>query len=206
MSKRPSKKQSKPQTRAEPPPEAAVEPGKTGRPAEVVEARKRAFLAAFRQTGVIGHATKAVDIHRDQPRRWRKEDHEFNRQYKQALNEATDLLESYALKRATVGVERPIYQGGKKVGTVNEISDTLLIFMLKARRPKKYRDRFKAEVSGPNDGPIPVLMQSRDAVKTLMANPKAYKAALEAASPRLPARPNAPANSPTPPPAAGGSA
>ena len=74
-----SKKQSKQQTPAKPPPGQGKAPSRkvptfpTNRPARAqarqgaAAARKRAFLAAFKQTGIIGHATKAVDIHRDQP-------------------------------------------------------------------------------------------------------------------------------------------
>ena len=173
MSKRPSKKQSKPQTRAEPPPEAAVEPGKTGRPAEVVEARKRAFLAAFRQTGIVGHAAKVVGVHRDQPRRWRKEDPEFAREYRHALNDAADLLEAEAIRRARAGTDKPVFYKGVPCGKIREYSDTLLIFMLKAIRPKKYRERH--EISGPKGGPIRVTNE-REIVAKLQADPEAASA------------------------------
>jgi hypothetical protein len=48
-------------------------------------------------------------------------------------------LEDEAVRRAYEGVERPVFQGGKQVGVVREYSDTLLIFLLKALRPEKYR-------------------------------------------------------------------
>jgi hypothetical protein len=38
-------------------------------------------------------------------------------------------------------VKRPIYQGGKLVGHDVVYSDNLLLALLKARRPEKYRDR-----------------------------------------------------------------
>jgi hypothetical protein len=40
---------------------------------------------------------------------------------------------------------------------VRKFSDTLLIFMLKARDPKKYRERVDLTHSGPNDGPIAII-------------------------------------------------
>ena len=120
------------------------------------------------------------------------------------MNEATDLLESYALKRATVGVERPDLPGRQEVGTVNEISDTLLIFMLKARRPKSTATGSGGSLRPERRADPRLDAQSRDAVKTLMANPKAYKAALEP-SPRLPPAPM-PQQTAQLPSAAGGSA
>jgi hypothetical protein len=70
-----------------------------------------------------------------------------------AIEAGADVLEAEAWRRAVEGVERPIVSGGKVVTTVREYSDTLLIFLLKGRRPEKYA-RF--EVSGANGGPIAV--------------------------------------------------
>jgi hypothetical protein len=55
-----------------------------------------------------------------------------------ALDTGTDLLEDEVLRRAL------------------EYSDTLLIFLLKARRPAKYRERTIAEHGGAGRGPIVV--------------------------------------------------
>jgi hypothetical protein len=41
-----------------------------------------------------------------------------------------------------------VYQGGKQVGFVQDYSDTLLIFMLKGRRPQKFRDNTHVEHGG----------------------------------------------------------
>ena len=48
---------------------------------------------------------------------------------------ARDNLEAEAYRRAVEGVERPVYQGGRLVGTVREYSDSLLTIMLRARHP-----------------------------------------------------------------------
>ncbi len=40
------------------------------------------------------------------------------------------------MRRAVDGVDEPVYQGGKKVGSITRYSDTLLIFLLKANRDK----------------------------------------------------------------------
>lgn len=57
-------------------------------------------------------------------------------------------MEDEAFRRAVNGTEKPVYQGKELVGHVREYSDTLMIFMLKARRPEKFKDRVASEISG----------------------------------------------------------
>jgi hypothetical protein len=59
------------------------------------------------------------------------------------VERGTDALEDEALLRPLEGTLKPVYQGGKKAGTVREFSDTLLIFMLKAPRPRRLPTRWK---------------------------------------------------------------
>lgn len=62
-----------------------------------------------------------------------------------AIETGTDLLEDDVRRRAVDGVEEPLFHQGKKVGLTRKYSDTLLIFLLKARRPAKYRDSVRLE-------------------------------------------------------------
>ena len=55
--------------------------------------------------------------------------------------------ETEAWRRGKAGVLKPVYQGGKKVGSVREYSDTLPILCSKARDPEKYRDRQQIDVT-----------------------------------------------------------
>jgi hypothetical protein len=57
-------------------------------------------------------------------------------------------MEQEAIRRGQHGVEKPVFQGGKEVGAVREFSDTLLIFMLKSRKPETYRENVKVEHAG----------------------------------------------------------
>ncbi|MBX9745474.1 MAG: hypothetical protein K2X34_01135 [Hyphomonadaceae bacterium] len=79
---------------------------------------------------------------------WRRTDPKFAHDWDEAIEAGTDLLERAALKRAVEGVKKPVFQGGEKVGEVTEYSDTLLIFLLKARRPAKYRERYEVKHDG----------------------------------------------------------
>lgn len=77
----------------------------------------------------------------------READDEFRRDWEDAIEAGTDRMEDEMLRRAVEGVDEPIYQGGKKAGTVKRYSDTLMIFSLKARRPEKYRDNSKTDIN-----------------------------------------------------------
>ena len=74
---------------------------------------------------------------------WLGTDPEFEAQYKKALQHATGILESEAQRRAVYGVAQPVWHKDKQIGSVQKYSDVLLIFLLKAASPEKYRDRYE---------------------------------------------------------------
>lgn len=106
--------------------------------------RKRAkvdFLRNFERVGVIGEACRAtlvrgLPISRDVISQWQEHDPEFSVRFGQARAEADDAIRAEIRRRAIVGDKRSIYQGGRKVGTFRERSDTLLIFLAKSRMPE----------------------------------------------------------------------
>ena len=57
-----------------------------------------------------------------------------------AVEAGTDLLEDAAMRRGLKGVRQPVYHAGKRVGYIVRYSDRLLLALLRARRPRKYRD------------------------------------------------------------------
>jgi hypothetical protein len=64
-----------------------------------------------------------------------------------ALELGTDALEDEAVRRAYHGNDRPVTFQGKVTDTFKEYSDNLLMFMLKARRPDKFKERFENKSS-----------------------------------------------------------
>ena len=88
--------------------------------------RKKRFLDAFRRVGVVVHAAKAAGVDRSVVYDWKRDDPEFLIAFVHAEQESTEVLEAEAVRRAT---------------RTRLPSDTLLIFLLKARRPEVYRDR-----------------------------------------------------------------
>lgn len=105
------------------------------------EERRTLFLDTLSDGGHISNAAKAAGLPRRTVYNWRKTDDTFRDAWDEALDLGTDALEDEAIRRALYGVEKPVYQGGKKVGMVQEYSDGLMQFLLKGRRPEKYKDR-----------------------------------------------------------------
>ena len=102
--------------------------------------RQDALIATLAATGNVSAACQACGIGRRTYYHW-MEDPAFVERVTDAKDEAADALEAEARRRAHEGTEKPVYQGGRRVGTIREYSDTLLIFLLKGCRPEKYRER-----------------------------------------------------------------
>lgn len=114
---------------------------------------KRLFLDRFRLTGNIWKACQDSGVARANIYRWQERDEAFAFAMRQAEIEATERLEEEGYRRAHDGVtqEKPIYYLGQQVGSVIETdySDSLLMFLLKARKPEKYKDRLQVDVNTP---------------------------------------------------------
>jgi hypothetical protein len=116
-------------------------PRQISRTARTVIKEKRALLDALAETANVTWACKAAKIPRRTAYEWRDADPVFSKGWEEAVELGTDALEDEAIRRGHAGVDKPVYQGGKQVGKLREYSDTLLIFMLKARRPDKFKER-----------------------------------------------------------------
>ncbi|MEN6583039.1 MAG: terminase [Armatimonadota bacterium] len=121
---------------------------------EFNKARQRTFLDALSKTGIVMKACKAARISRQTVYEHRKNDPEFAAAWNEAIDLAVEAMEAEAHRRAVQGTLKPVFYQGEKCGQIREYSDTLLIFMLKAHKPEKYRDNVKMEVTGKNGGPI----------------------------------------------------
>jgi hypothetical protein len=87
------------------------------------------FLVLYAETGNVAESARGAGCSREAPYRRAKADAAFAEAWAGARETAVDHLEEVARKRAEAG------------------SDTLLIFLLKALRPEKYRDRVTVDVS-----------------------------------------------------------
>ena len=119
---------------------------------------RKAFIAALARSGNVTAAAEIVGKTRAGAYKARSTSPTFAKQWDQALEEASDAMELEAKRRAMSGVEEPVYYQGQEIGRVRKYSDTLLIFLLKAHRPEKFRDNVSVDqrVSGPDGGPVQV--------------------------------------------------
>jgi hypothetical protein len=135
--------------------------------------KRDAFLLALASTGNVTVAAQMAEVTRTHVYEWRKTDGAFARAWDDAIDQAADLLEAEARRRAYEGVQRlkfdrgnvitipligadgkPVIQDGEPVMVPyieHEYSDTLLIFLLKGARPETYRERTDVRHSGKID-------------------------------------------------------
>lgn len=118
--------------------------------------RQTVFLKWLSKTGNVAASCRKAKVNRSLVYSWRNEDETFAEAWDEALDIAIEMLEEEARRRAQDGVLEPVYYLGAKVGSVRKYSDTLLIFLLKAHRPGKYRDHHSVEHSGPGGKPIAI--------------------------------------------------
>ena len=104
--------------------------------------KRRRFLERYAESGSIGLASAHAGVSRRTHLNWKKSDGKFAEAFGDAQESAVDGLEQEAMRRAKDGVSQPVYHQGKEVGTIQKYSDILLIFMLRALKPEKYRDNF----------------------------------------------------------------
>jgi len=134
---------------------------KPGKPHVADESWKPRFLRLLRDTANVTLSADGAGIGRSwvYEERWR--DESFAAEWDGALEEATDALEFEARRRAIKGITRKKFtsQGAPVVDPETgdqyveyEYSDTLLICLLNAHRPEKYRHRH--EVTGKDGNPL----------------------------------------------------
>jgi hypothetical protein len=97
-------------------------------PARLTQQKKDRFLELLRAGQPVTRAAEAAKLKRRTLYDWRKTDPEFAHAWEEAWEQGCDALEEVAIDRAIKG------------------SDLLLIFMMKGRRPERYRDNVRHEV------------------------------------------------------------
>lgn len=103
--------------------------------------KKEDFLKALKEIGTVQRACNSINIHRNTAYEWKHADPDFSAKWDAVVESHIEELETEARRRAYEGVKKPVYQGGELVGHVQEYSDTLLIFLLKGRRPEVFAER-----------------------------------------------------------------
>lgn len=112
--------------------------------------KQSAFLKAFSLSGSITKAAEDAKVQRGMHYRWLT-DPSYLAKFKRARREAVQGWEDEAIRRANDGVIEPVFYKGKACGAIRRYSDGLLMFLLRAAKPQKYRERVDAQVHGSVD-------------------------------------------------------
>ena len=116
---------------------------------EVSESKRDTFLARLEECGQVSKSAKLSSVDPATLYRERKNNPEFAKQWEEAIALSRTArfynAEDALYKRGVDGWLEPVYYQGKKVGTVRKFDGRLLIALLEAEAPKKYRSNVKAE-------------------------------------------------------------
>ena len=114
--------------------------------------RRGAFLRALADSGIVSLAAGIAGITRARAYQVRKADLVFAAAWEEAEEQAADRLEAEAWRRAVAGIPEPLVSAGKIVRdddgepiAIRRYSDNLMIALLKARRPERFKDRAVVE-------------------------------------------------------------
>lgn len=103
--------------------------------------QKARYLRALGKTGTLTAGCRAARCSPHTVYKWREHDTAFSIQERDTREAFADLLEEKAVKRAT-----------------QDDSDTLLIFLLKAVRPEKFRERVQLQHADSNGEKFPLRL------------------------------------------------
>jgi hypothetical protein len=114
--------------------------------------RREQFLKALAGTGIVSVSVQIAGTSRTRVYELRKRDTAFASAWDGAEEQAADALEAEAWRRAVDGVPEPLVSSGKVVRdddgqplAIRRYSDNLLLALLKARRPERFKDRAVVE-------------------------------------------------------------
>jgi hypothetical protein len=120
-----------------------------------------AFLGALFEGLHVRDACTMATVDHSTAYQRRKTDVAFAAAWKEAWDLGTEALEHEAFRRAYHGTLKPVFHKGEQCGTIREYSDQLLKFLLRARKPAVYREKFQHEHSGPSGAPLITIVRYR---------------------------------------------
>jgi hypothetical protein len=148
-------------------------PAKPWKPSPLI----RAFLAAIRVWPSVTVAARAAGIAREAHYRQLERSPQYAAAFAAAMRQGIDSLEDEAIRRAQNGVRRPVMYHGKPVmvptdpakraGKKNpkvplyetDYSDTLMLAILKAKKPDEYREKLSTELTGKDGAPLEARLE-----------------------------------------------
>ena len=110
--------------------------------------KEELFLSVLSECGNVQAAAKKAKLVRRSLYRKRDKNKAFAAAWDEAAALGAEALEDEARRRSYEGWEEPVWHHGRQCGTIRKFSDTLLIVLLKAHKPEKYKENVKKTVEG----------------------------------------------------------
>ena len=103
-----------------------------------ISPEERQFLDLISQGLTVGDACLRAGLSRASVYRRRHAEYKFEKLWDEALDIAGDRLEEEADRRGVSGWEETVYHKGSAVGVRKRYSDRMLMFRLRALKPRRY--------------------------------------------------------------------
>src|SRR6516225_2249263 len=100
------------------------------------KALQNAFLAAYRTCASVTKAAEAAKIERANHYQWLRSDFDYAAAFEACKEQATQVLEDEAVRRAHDGVDEPVFYQGTFCGRFQNFSATFFFFFLKGLPPE----------------------------------------------------------------------
>lgn len=107
---------------------------------------KAAICETLKEIPVLPRVCELFDVDPTTISRHREKDRDFDEAVKSAMEVGYGALEAEAIRRAKDGVVKPVFYRGIAVDSIREYSDTLLLALLKAYKPKKFNPGVKLDL------------------------------------------------------------
>ena len=120
---------------------------------------KTAVLEAYEEIGRVDFACKRVGLPKTTFYHWLRTDAEFKEAYSNSNEIVVGLMEDEAKRRGIEGVEEPVFYKGVECGTIRRYSDQLLITLLKAHAPEKYRNNIQADITSKGESISKIIIE-----------------------------------------------
>lgn len=109
------------------------------------------FIAGLEEHGTVSHACRVAGVSRQAAYNLRKADPRFAREWDDACEAVTDVLEKTLINRAIHGWEEPVFYKGEETGSRVRIDNELGWKLLRARRRGQYNPRVGEKDEGSTD-------------------------------------------------------
>jgi hypothetical protein len=139
--------------------------------------KKRAFLMAFVLCGRRGRAAAMAGVDVRNHWWWLAKDPAYQAAFAQAEQMAADIAEDETYRRGIEGVEEGIWYKGERVGTEMKYSDTVLLAILNAGKPQKYK--YRSDTTHDLSPAMQVIFERLEELRNTPPPPRALDASCE---------------------------